>query len=392
MGIYGGPENTKLLETLIERQYGNTPQGVAETKNLAKIDAPILSTTTGYYNATFGASVFQQLNTSSVLFNLLPKFQYERSGYRAQTTRFKNSGIGVTENGAVPDSVKPTIAPVTVGIKEHSIAVEISQRDLMLMENSKDDVAWDMQAILASAGESFTYALDADMNVQVGTLASNNIESIDRVVSSYDEITSCSETAGDGDIYGLDRDAAASWADAYVNHNSANLHSISKKIIRDLVSNTIKAGANPKTQAWYTGDDTWAEIMALFENQERLEATGGFNLGDSIEGSGQQGGINFGTEMQKLHGRPVYVAPSDKVAKTTSGISNLYLLDVGYDKLYNAPKLGVKVLKAPILATTRLETYPAHAKLGNETVLYAAMELEAKRFNIQGKARDLTTV
>jgi len=389
-----GPENVRLLEEMIEQNYGNVPRSPAEIRDIAKTDAPILSTTTGYFNATFGASVFQQLNESAVLFGLLPKFAYKRSGFRAQTTRFKNSGIGVAENAAVPDSVKPTMAQITVGIKEQAITMEYSERQ-RLLAGTMDDVGFDVAQLLERAKQSFAYALDADMNVAMETLASNNIESIDRVCSSYAEITNCGETAGDADIYGLDRDAAATYADAYVSHNSNTARALSDKIVRSLVSNTTLAGADPKTQFWYTGEDTYSNLCAMYGTQMRYvqPSDNPFRASTNPTQDGKGGGSNFGMEMATLYGRPIYVAPSDKVVKSgTSVISNLYLLDIGYDAIYREPKLGVKVLQAPIIAETTLANYPAHAKLGNEHVLYSAMELECKRFNIQGKARDLDVV
>lgn len=384
-------ENQRLLEQLIEKQYTNVPAGVPEVRDLAKIDAPILSTTTGYYNAVFGASVFQQLNTSSTLFGALPKFQYQRSGYRAQTDRFLNSGAGVGENAAIPDTLKPILAQITVGVKEHAISLEYSERQ-RLLASTKDDVGFDVASVLERAKESFIYAIDADMNGDVTTVAGNNIESIDRIVSSYAEVTNCGDLhTHDSDIYGLNRDGGATYADAYVNHNSNSARPLTKKILRDLLANTLSNGANPNTQIWYTGMDTYENIMALEETKLRYSTpTDGYKPGTNVN-DGKTAGINFGAEPATLYGRPIFVAPTGKVA-TNGNISNLYLLDVGVDSLYNEPKLGIKVLQAPILAETRLATYPVHQKLGNKHVLYMAAELECKRFNVQGKARDLDVV
>lgn len=385
-------ENLKLLNELMERNYGNTPMSPMEVKNLAKVDAPILSTTTGYFNTTFGASVFQQLNTSSALFNLLPKFAYQRGGYRAQTTRFLNSGVGQAQNAALPDSIKPTQAQITVGIKEHAIKVEYSERQ-RLLAGTKDDVGFDVASILERAKVSFTYAFDADMNVKVATAASNNVESIDRVCSSYAEVTNCSDVgANNADIYGLDRDAAASFADAYVNHNSNVARPLTQNIVTSLIQNTTAAGANPAGQMWYTGTDTYEQLELLYQTQMRYTNPDSFKAKTNVNNQ-ETAGNNFGMEMATLYGRPIYVAPAGKVALPgNSVISNLYLLDTSYDSVYNEPYLGLKVLQAPIIAETKLTSFPVHQKLGNEFLIYAAMELECKRFNIQGKARDLDVI
>ena len=388
-------ENLALMEELIAENYGGTPRGPEEIRDMAKIDAPILSTTSGFFNTAFGASVFEQLNNSSTLFNLLPKFAYKRGGFRSGETRYIASGIGVAENGAIPDSVRPTRKQIPVGIKEHAIALEYSERERLLAQTD-DDVGFDVAHELELAKNSFVYAFDADLNGNVTTVAGNNVESIDRVVSSYGEVTNCADVnANDSDIYSQDRDAGATVYDAYVNHNSNAAHNLSDKIVRAVVENTVTAGANPKTQTWYTGEDTYAQLIALYGSQMRYTQPhdNPFAAGTKVEGDGKAAGSNFGMEMATLYGRPIYVAPSDKVvAPGNSVISNLYLLDTGYDKVYNEPILGIKTLQAPIIARTTLREYPAHAKLGNEHVIYAAMELECKRFNIQGKARDLDVV
>lgn len=387
MYSYWGQANINLTKEMEELNYSNI-RNPAQLRggDITKTDAPILSSTTGFFNTAFGAAAYQQLNVASTLFNMLPKFAHKRSGYRAQTTRFINSSVGVAENAAVPESVKPTKVQVSVPTKEQSIAFEFSQRE-KLLAGTEDDVSFDYAQLLQSAKNDFAYAIDADMNEDVTDLPTYNMESIDRVVSSYAEVTNCADlTAGDADIYGLDRDAAATWADAYVNHNSGTKRVLSESIVNDLVKGTVAGGADARSQAWYCGTDTYEQLMSLYSNALRYEpSTGTAPTGGKAEGT------MFGSEMGTLRGRPVFVTPYDKVA-TNGDISNLYLLDVGYDGVYNEPILGVKVLQAPIIAETKLENYPAHAKLGNEVLLYSAMELECKNFKRQGKARDLDEV
>lgn len=386
-------DKLKFEEELLNRFY-NTPINLSEFREFAKADAPILTTTTGFFNPVYGASAYMQLNQSSVLFNALPKFAYQRAGFRARTTRVKNSGVGIGENSLIPDSVKPEKVQVNVGIKEMAMSIEVSQRQLLLSD-SKDDVSFDLALELEMVRRDFAYAIDKDINENVTNLASNNIESIDRVVSSYSEVSNCGDLqANDADIYGLNRDAGPTWADAYVNHNNGTTRTISEGIVTDLIHKTLAAGANPSTQIWYTGADTWEQLTRIFQTQIRYSQPSDYKAGTSPATSGEAKGLNFGVELGTLYGRPVYVAPTGKVAASGSegdgpAISNLYLLDIGTDPIYNEPYLGIKVLMPPMLAQTRLENYPAHGKLGTKILLYAAMELECKRFNIQGKARDL---
>jgi hypothetical protein len=386
-------ENLRLYNELWAKNYA----GVTSA-DMAKADNPMTTSAPdgGRYNAVFGAALFQQLQTSSVLFGALPKFAYSRAGYRVRKSRFLSSSggseatINVAENAAVPESMASDTLEVTVGIKEQALAIEISER-MRLLATKNDDMAMDIANELEYAKSNFMYLLNKALNTDVTTLPTTNAESIDRIVSSYAEVTNCSDlTAGDADIYSQDRDAAASWCDAQVDHNSGTARAISKSIVSGLVEDTVKSGANPADQFWYTGSDTWQQLMLLYDSQIRYispEATGTTN--PTADGKGQ--GINIGKEIATLYGRPIYVAPAGDV--TANGdISNLYLLSGQYDPVYKEPVLGIKVLQAPIIAESKLVNYPAHAKLGNEYLLYSAMELHCSRFNIQGKARDLAVI
>jgi uncharacterized protein (UPF0254 family) len=392
MGMSG--ENLRLYNELWEKQY----QGITSA-DMAKTDLPHTTSSPdgGRYNAVFGAALFQQLQTSSVLFGALPKFAYSRSGFRVRKSRYVTSAggseatVAVSENGAVPDSVASDTLEVTVGTKEQALAIEISER-MRLLATKNDDIAMDVANELEYAKQNFMYLINAKLNEDVTTVASTSVESIDRVVSSYAEVANCTGDVhtNDADIYSQDRDAAASWCDAYVDHNSSTTRALSKKIVAGLVDQTVRAGAVPTDQFWYTGSDTWAQLMLLYDSQVRYvqpEATGLTN--PTADGKGQ--GINVGKEMATLYGRPVYIAPAGAV--TANGdISNLYLLTGQYDPVYKEPVLGIKVLQAPIIAQTNLVNYPAHAKLGNEYLLYSSMELHCSRFKVQGKARDLAVI
>ena len=54
---------------------------------LLKADSPMLSTTTGIYQAIYGRKVWSQLNQEFNAFSILPKRPWERSGWRVITSR-----------------------------------------------------------------------------------------------------------------------------------------------------------------------------------------------------------------------------------------------------------------------------------------------------------------
>ena len=133
------------------------------------------------------------------------------------------------------------------------------------------------------------------------------------------------------------------------------------------------------------GSDTYKSITDLDQTKVRY-----FTEAQQASDTGLAAGPNFGLQPGKLFSRAVFVAPEEQV--TTNGtLSNLYLFDLGLDRVRKKPILGIKVLQVPIIAQTGLANnqYPAHGKLGNEMVIYSAMELECRNFKRQGKARDL---
>lgn len=81
----------------------------------------------------------------------------------------------------------------------------------------------------------------------VDTLAGNSFESLDRVVSSKSEEDNTGITAGDADIYGLDRsDSTVSWADAQVLHNNNTDRDLTLQLVDSLFQNVWTAGGSPK--------------------------------------------------------------------------------------------------------------------------------------------------
>ena len=387
--------NLRLYNEVVEKFYGN-----AIASDMAKTDLPITTASPDAYryNVFYGAAVFQQLQTSSVLFGRLAKFPYGRNGYRARKTRYLTTSAGseyvpsTTENASIADTVSSNTVAITVEAQEVQQRINYSQK-MLLLSKTNADVALDVANELSYAQSNFIYQINALLNDSIdNAVHTTAIETIDRVVSSYSEVTNCSDVGGanKAGIYSQDRDAAASWVDAYVDHNSDVARPISKKIVTGLMNQTLAAGADPNTQFWYTGSDTWQQLTLMYDSQIRYQEPA--EHGTFPTGDGKAVGAAMGKEVGTLYGRPVYVAPAG-VAPTTGGtISNLYLLDDHYDPVYKEPLLGIKMLQAPMMVESRFENYPIHGKLGSTHALYAAMQLECKRFNIQGKARDLDVI
>ena len=238
---------------------------------IQKADAPVLSSTTGVYNAIYGAQVWRQLNQADTTFGLLPKVPWIQSGWRVITARGSTAvSGGVPENGAIPDSTKPTFQEVSTLPKTVAHTFNVSEIQQLLAKETKDDAVGDLEFMRGYYAIEHKEQIDRMLVTDVDTLAGDNFESIDRVVSSYSEVSDASIglDAGDADIYGIDRDAGASWADAYVNHNSGTDRALTDELIRTLLQNVYTNGGQPTF--FLTGHDTYSAIQGLYNDQQDI--------------------------------------------------------------------------------------------------------------------------
>jgi hypothetical protein len=250
---------------------------------ISKADAPVTSSTTGVYNAVFGMQAWVQLNQEANTFGVLPKLPWSRSGWRAITARSTTLGSqGQAETAALPDSIKPTFQEVSTKPKLVATVFENTEIQEYLATQGGDDAYAAMADLRAYMATEHKEEMNVELNTQNGALAGNNIEGVDRVVGNNDEVTNAQEndqstayTAGDLDIYGLDRDAGASFADAYVNHASSGaLRSLTDSLLQSLLQNTLSNGANPGGQFFQTGYDAWSTINQIYDPQVRYNLIG----------------------------------------------------------------------------------------------------------------------
>ena len=365
-------ERLQTIEDYVNAFYG------AYFRDLRKADAPVATSTSGAYNPLFGPGLWVQINLQANAYGVLPKEPYRKSGYRAVTAAASTSGAGISEGGAVPDAIKPTFKEVEVGVKDVATAFQMTSRELALQ--GKDDVpTW--EELQAEQGKEFASRLDISLTADNGTLASNNIESIDRVCGSYSEVTNCTDsgdnayTAGDLDIYSQDRDAAASWVDAYVSHNSGTDRTLTLSLINTLDANVRMywdgAGVNNKVYA--TGFDTLSRWGELMQAQQRFMEVGKASI--SVNGINTLPGQETGFDVQKYKGIPVI--PDKNVQQDT--ISRIYLLDLDYLKV--AVNQPVQYFQS--------RDYQHLGKFVQEGLYYAQMELACTKFRAQAKLRDL---
>lgn len=361
--------DTYSLSDLMYEYYGPVTDSL-----FAKSDAPAITTTTGVHNAIFGPKIMVQANLNANGLGAIPKTGWAKSGFRALTAASDvNGGSGVGEAGAVPETLKGTFAEVPITVKQLSHAFNMST--ILLNKAGKDDVLlWaDMAEI---EGQTFLNKINYDIFVDNDTLAGNNPESLDRICGSYAEIAACSQTAGDLDIYGVDRDAAAGWTDAYVAHGSGTDRSLTFSLIDDVFANVRPYWDNDYYNGKFalTKFDTLERLQQLgmsqlrFQQSEKVE----FTVGEGVK---TLKGADMGFDCSSYKGVPII--PDAYCTSDTLG--RFFLLDGNYLSFsFLQPIQYVDNMDPLVLGT--------HTKEG---VYHAQGELVCTRFRAQGKVRDL---
>lgn len=356
---------------------------------ITKSDSPVMSSTTGVYNAIYGAEIWYQLNTEANIFGSIPKTPWGRSGWRVMTSRPASGGaVGVGEAGTLPDSVQPSFEQVYTKPKQVATVFETSEIQEFLASQGEDDAYANMAQLRQTMGTLHKEALNIQLGTDVGTAAGYNLESLDRVVSSYDEVSDSGIglAANSADIYGIDRDAGASWADANVFHNSGTDRDLTDAILTNALMTSYQMGANPTM--WLTGYDTYAKIQQLYETLVRYNVIGKANAKVGVNGLERLEGANeIGLTIATLFGIPIIM--SKNVPQDT--VSRLYLLDTSNPEGNSLPRLSVRIAKPTqyFEAGMDMSTPFAVGKFSNKGMYRTMGELICTRFNAQTKIRDL---
>lgn len=361
----------KTIEEMMEYYYPASPEEMIQ-----KADAPLLSSTTGWHNIVYGSIAFAQLSYESNAFAILPKLPWNKSGFRVQSAYPVATGSwpngGVAENATITDSdsIKPTWQALDDVPK--TILHFFDASDVAAFLSKIDDSIEAVDNLRMTVGDFHVLQMNEMLMTDNDTLAANNLESIDRMIGSYSEINGCGQTAGDLDVYGLDRDAGATFADAVVSHNSAVDRELTLNLIDVTYRNILKNGGAPKVIL--TGHDTFFEWQALLEAQRRYlsEKT----VKATFAGvQAQVAGVEGGFAVSTYHGIPII--PTQRC--TSDGISRIFFIDT--DHMY------IKV--AQPTQYDESEDVLALDRLGMRGAYRTMAELTCTRFNVQGKIRDL---
>jgi len=342
---------------------------------IQKEDAPIITSTTGIRNILFGATLNSQVVLESNAFSLLPKRAWAKSGYRALTAAGQTTGGDVTETGAIPDTKKPTFAEVTVS--PHTVARSTNMSEIERLLEGKDDTAKWVDIINFTAAEfkntlNRNILADADGAATDGTI----ITPLDRIIASKDELDGTELTTNEADVYGIDRDAGATWTDAQVSHGGSSGTETDRTLTLSMIDDVIAACEpywdSSKNKVILTGYDTAARINKLERPKEVYtpDAYVEFNV-NGIKVRGKEAGIPVAT----FNGIPII--RSNNVVKDT--ISRIYILDLDHLSLENLKPITYIETSDPFIQN----------KFGTEGVFSWIGEIWCDRFAAQGKIRGL---
>lgn len=373
----------KTIGDMFDYYYGKSLNS-----DVAKTDAPVLTTTTGVYNAVYGAQAFSQLNSEANAFALMPKRPWSKSGWRVITADAGTAATGgVAESGAIPDSVKPTFAEISTKPKQVIHNFQVSMIHEGLVQKGDDNIG-DMEFLRGYFATLHAKRINEMLLVDGDTLAGNNFESLDRVTASAALATALSWTSGDEDIYSIDR-SGNSWADAVVSHNSGTDRTFDLSLIRDTLATLETKGA--KTNIILTGADTKWRIIGQAEAQVRYQGVVSKDqtVYIGVGGVSTEQGMNYGVRVATVYNIPLFV--SQAVQQDT--ISRIYLLDTTEQEGTGVPKLFIALLHPTLyfesgMSAANKDPYSINYT-GTKGMFYTSGELICTRLNNQGSIRDL---
>ena len=363
----------------MERYYygAGSSMGYSYTgSELLKADAPLLSTTAGTYQAIYGRKVWSQLNQEFNAFSVLPKKPWDRSGWRVVTAKPSFTvGGGIAENGTLPDTTKPTFQHVAA--KPKTVAHSFDMSEVAIFLNDKDDGLGDIRSVLKEEmGKHHAEHINKMLTTDVTTVAGNDIESLDRVTTGNNQMTSGTHyNTNDEDIYSITR-GSNTWAFAEDNADSSSVNrTLTLDHLDDLFQKIWVRGGNPKVML--TGYDTLMRIQQLLQSQQRfMEEKRVVPTYNGVKGVP---GVEAGFIVATYNGVPII--PTKEMA--SDGISRIYMMDTDY--LYFSTGKPTQYFESGIEPGDPF----AINRLGQEGLYRTMGEIWTTFFGGQGSIRDL---
>jgi hypothetical protein len=351
----------------------------------------------GIYNAVFGRMAWTQLNLESNAFGVLPKYPWVTSGWRVHSARGYTQTTGDSETqrgfigqtGTLPATHRETFTEASTTPKQIATNFDVSEIMEALASQSNDDHIGNLEYLKPVYSARHRENINQQLLQDVDTIATNGFQSLDRVCGSYSEATAILSATTDVNIYTFtNRGGSPNIYDAQVNHNSNIDRDLTDALIRTMIASIGEAGG--ETTVILTGWDTDATLKGIYDTQVRYNPLDHTQVKLGVNGIESQRGLGVGLGVNSLYGYPVVV--SKDVQKDT--LSRMYFLDTSDPEGYGIPRLGFKVLKPTQYFEAGIDSSVPETTFGlnglrSEGMFRTSGELICRRFNTQGKIRDL---
>jgi len=373
------------MEEYVNAYYGGE-LGISKRYGIVKDDLIHTGDPAAAFNTTYGAKVYNQLNTKSEVFKLLKKEPWTQSGWRVLTGRHDaTAGVAETNSeagGALPATAQPDILQVNATLKQVVSTWEISTKAAMLSE--ADDGLGNLAAFMRKENsEAHMYAIDDMLLATVDTPASNNFESLDRLGTDAAARPYIASAATDLDMYDITRDGATAnaWAEGNCvlgTPGGAGHDALALADLDSLIQEALENGVNYSNLILLTGYDTYHNLKQLMSSGTgnaafRYDlAQGGAG---SMNGVAGEGGIAFDSRVGSYDGIPIFI--SQHVEKDTT--SRVHLLDM--ENIAFRVAAPTTYVDSTNVAVTQ--------KMSHEFALITAGELICYKFKTQGSIRNL---
>jgi len=383
---------------------------------ISKADSPITTATSGTFNAIFGAYAWAQLNLEANAFGILPKYPWDKSGWRMITakptlnTTNSNTVLGGTaEGGLIAETVKPTLQEIDVRPKTAQLPFSASEVMEWLSSHSKDDI-WgglgSLRLYMAVQHKEFiNRMLLADVEKQAADASGNwtgtlDFESLDRIISSdaEEDVTGGSYTTNYDPWAAnatIDRDSGTTFdstvesASGTIGTNGVLTDDTLRTFLRKI---RIAAGKDPNV--FLGSHEVYSEIQGLYMPSVRVANPYGESLVQiDVNGIQTFKGTGVGLHVDSIYGIP-FIPTKDAPSNSddSSEIGRLFALDTSDAEGYGYPRLGIQIAIPTEYyeATRRTPAYPFVNDAFVEKGLFRTMgETVCRHFKSQGKIRDI---
>ncbi len=389
---------------------------------LQKADCNMTVGTTGVFNAVFGAYAWAQLNLEANAFGILPKYPWDKSGFRAITAKADCVGCitngttlgGTPEGGNIADTEIPTFAEIELRPKTAQLPFGTSEVMEWLATHSKDDIWGGLGSLrlfmAVQHKELLNRMILRDIEGPADDACCNhttevNWESLDRIVSSdaeEDALGGCQTSFYDPwiDSATIDRDGANAAFDTTVCSASGTIGTngiLTDDVIRTFLRKIrIAAGKDPNVLIG--SHEAYSEIQGLYQPSVRIPNPYGEKLVQiDVNGIQTFKGTGVGIHVDSVYGVPFIPskdAPSDTscCAPDACEVGRIFGLDTSDAEGYGYPRMGLMIAIPTEYyeATRRSPGYPFINDAFVEKGLFRTMgETTCRHFKSQGKIRDI---